>query len=561
MKNILFIIFSTQIFIIFSACSHSKQLVRPESESQKVSLKARDLFLKGLFFQSEGRHNEALVQFYQALHHDSTSPTIYNSIAENHIKLGHYESALILLKNSLSRDENNIETLDLTADTYFRMRKDEEAIAAFSRILELDPYNEDARKYLIFLYEKRNDELGLAEQYNQLNELYGKDASKLEKMAEIYIKYKKYDKALNVYNEILEMDTTSHRTHYLIGNVNRAQKKIESAISSYQKALKFKSNYFPAIQELALIYRSKEEWQQVIDVVDNDDIDIDSTIALPKLLLAESHYYLKNYNEARSILLPILRKGKVPRQAYDLIARVEFESKNYIEAKKYFHKIINDDNKNRFAWLFLGFTYTDMGHPDSAAITYQKALSVFPKDATLLSFYGYSLQEQEKFGEAIPPLTKAIQLDPENINAISSLAVVYENLALFQKCDSLYNVGIERFPDNALLLNNYSYSLSERNIRLEEALSMAQKAINGNPDNAAYLDTIGWIHFKLGHLIEAEKYIKKAVELREDSPVVLEHLGDVYFKLGDTESAKEYWQRSIELEPDNALLRDKMEQI
>ena len=321
MKIFLLTILAVQIIIIFSACSHSKQMVHSESESKKVSLKARDLFLKGLFFQSEGRHNEALVQFYQALHHDSTSPTIYNSIAENHIKLGHYESALILLKNSLSRDERNIETLDLIADTYFRMRNDEEAIAAFKKILKLDPYNEDARKYLIFLYEKRNDELGLAEQYNQLNELYGKDSAKLEKMADIYIKYKKYDEALNVYNEILEMDSTNHRTYYLIGNVNRVQNKTDVAISSYQKSLKFKSDYFPAIQELALIYRSKEEWQKVIDMVDNNDIDIDSTIALPKLLMAESHYYLKNYDEARSILLPILQKGNVPGQAYDLIAQ------------------------------------------------------------------------------------------------------------------------------------------------------------------------------------------------------------------------------------------------
>ena len=209
--------------------------------------------------------------------------------------------------------------------------------------------------------------------------------------------------------------------------------------------------------------------------------------------------------------------------------------------------------------MFLGFTYTDMGHPDSATVIYEKALTVFPTDATLLSFYGYSLQEQEKYGEAIPPLTKAIQLDPENINAISSLAVVYENLALYEKCDSLYSVGIEKFPDNALLLNNYSYSLGERNIRLEEALSMAQKAINSNPDNAAYLDTIGWIHFKLGNLVEAEKYLKRAVDLRDDSPVVLEHMGDVYFELGNFKSAKEYWQKSLDLDQNNETLKLKME--
>lgn len=134
------------LFIIWG-CSHSVKIPSTLKQDSKISLKARDLYLKGLFYQSEGLHNEALVQFYQALHHDSTSPTIYNSIAENHISLGHYESALILLKKAVKKDPNNVETLNLIADSYFRMRNDEKAINTYKKILEINPYHEDARKY------------------------------------------------------------------------------------------------------------------------------------------------------------------------------------------------------------------------------------------------------------------------------------------------------------------------------------------------------------------------------------------------------------------------------
>ena len=559
MKNILILLISLQFVISFYGCSHSRQQLRPETESKPISLRARDLYLKGLFFQSEGRHNEALVQFYQALHHDSTSPAIYNSIAENHIKLGHYESALILLRNSLLLDANNRETLNLLGDTYFRMRKDDEAIATYKRILELNPYHEEARKYLIFLYEKKNDQLNLAAQYAELNELYGADPAKLEKMAEIYIRFKQPEEALQVYREMLKVDSVNHRVYYLMGNLYKSLNNIDEAILNYLQALRFKSDYYPAIHEIAVTYRSQEEWQKVVDFLNHEEILNDNAETFPKLLLAESYYYLKQYDQARDVLLPLLQLNDIPKQAFDLIARVEFEAKNYPQAKKYFYQIIDDDAKNRFAWIFLGFTFTDMGFPDSAAHVYERALTYFPQDAMILAFYGYALQEQKKYNQAIEPLSQALAIDSLNVNALSSLAVVYENLGMYARCDSLYEVGLKRFPDNALLLNNYAYSLSERDKRLDEALIMAQKAIAINPNNAAYLDTIGWVYYKLGQYPEAEQYIRQAVELRDNSAVVFEHMGDVYWQLGDMTQARFYWQKALDLDTDNEDLKLKLE--
>ncbi|MEJ2053690.1 MAG: tetratricopeptide repeat protein [Calditrichaceae bacterium] len=561
MKKIMTILIISQFLFGFWGCSHTSNLTKRDSDDSKISLKARDLYLKGLFYQSEGMYNEALVQFYQALHHDSTSPTIYNSIAENHISLGHYESALILLKKAKSKDPDNLETLDLMADTYFRMRDDENAIKTYKKILELNPYHEDARKYLIFLYEKNKNDLGLAEQYSELNKYYGKDIGNLYKIADIYLKYNKYDEALDAYNKILEMDSLNARTYYFIGNVYKKQNKDKQAEAAYLKALEIKPDFYSAIQDLALLYRNEQKWQQVIDVFENRNYQVDSLRMFPQMLVAESYYYLKNYDKARELILPLLEDKDAPKEIYELIARVELESKNYSAAKDYLHYLLNQERKNRIAWLFLGFTYLDMNQADSAAIVYEKALDIFPDDASLLGFYGSTLQQLERFEEAIPPLKKSLDLNPDNANAVSSLAVAYESLQMFDKCDSVYEAGIERFPENALLLNNFSYSLSERNIRLEDALKMVQKALEISPDNGAYLDTIGWIYYKLGHYNEAEKYIKQAIQMREDSAVVFEHLGDVYFELEEFNLARENWQRALDITPDNSQLKLKLEKI
>ncbi|RMF54915.1 MAG: tetratricopeptide repeat protein, partial [Calditrichaeota bacterium] len=108
------------------------------------------------------------------------------------------------------------------------------------------------------------------------------------------------------------------------------------------------------------------------------------------------------------------------------------------------------------------------------------------------------------------------------------------------------------------LLNNFSYSLAERGIRLEEALEMANRALELEPNNGAFLDTVGWIYFKLGDYQQALYYIKRAVEHREGSAEVLEHLGDVYYQLGEQEKAQEYWQKAYEKDPDNKALKAKI---
>ncbi len=561
MKKTYYILIIFQIMLLILGCSQSKKIISPKRNKSEISFKARDLYLKGLFYQSEGLYNEALVQFYQALHHDSSSSTIYNSIAENHIYLGHFDSALILLRKAEKKDPDNVETLDLMADCYFRLRDDENAINTYKKILKLNPYHEDARKYLIFLYKKTNNEVGLAEQYEQLNEYYGYDSENLNALADIYLKYKEFDKALDTYNRIIKKDSMNFQTQYYIGNVYKVQGKLEEARNAYLKTLDIKPDYYPAIQDLALLYGSEQKWQDVIDVFEDGRFQVDSSKVFPKLLIAEAQFYLKHYDEAREKLLPLLKNNNIPKDVYELIARIELEAKNFSKAKDYLNYLLNQDKKNRMAWLFLGFTYLDTGNVDSAAVIFEQALQIFPEDATVLGFYGSSRQQLGQYKEAMPLLEKSLRLNPDNINAISSLAVVYETLSHFEKTDSLYEAALQRFPDNALLLNNFSYSLCERGIRLDEALEMVKIALKIDPENGAYLDTIGWIYYKLKNYNDAEKYIKKAIEVRENSAVVFEHLGDVYYKLEKYHLAKENWQKALDMQPQNTELKLKLEKL
>jgi tetratricopeptide (TPR) repeat protein len=88
---------------------------------------------------------------------------------------------------------------------------------------------------------------------------------------------------------------------------------------------------------------------------------------------------------------------------------------------------------------------------------------------------------------------------------------------------------------------------------------MSKKAVDLESENSAYLDTLGWIYFKLGDLEKAKFYIWKAIDVGSESAVVHDHMGDIYYHLNDHESAMEYWKKSLELDNSNERVKEKIE--
>ena len=175
--------------------------------------------------------------------------------------------------------------------------------------------------------------------------------------------------------------------------------------------------------------------------------------------------------------------------------------------------------------------------------------------------YGISLNRLGRKDEAIRTMERVLLLEPDNYSAFSLLGMLYDELKIYDKCDTLYERSLKYYPDNPLFLNNYAYSLSERGERLDYALDLAKKAVKAEPDNNAYQDTIGWIYYMMGRYNLALVHIMRSVELGTDSSVVIEHLGDVYQKLGDLQQAKSKWERALELDTENERLKQKIENI
>ncbi|HEY0099389.1 MAG TPA: tetratricopeptide repeat protein, partial [Pyrinomonadaceae bacterium] len=109
---------------------------------------------------------------------------------------------------------------------------------------------------------------------------------------------------------------------------------------------------------------------------------------------------------------------------------------------------------------------------------------------------------------------------------------------------------LSKSPNDATALNNLGYFLTERGERLPEALDMIKRAVKSEPTNPNYLDSLGWVYFKLGQLDEAERYLNDAARRNTRSSTVQEHLGDLHHKRGQTEQARAFWRKAIGLTTD-----------
>ena len=115
----------------------------------------------------------------------------------------------------------------------------------------------------------------------------------------------------------------------------------------------------------------------------------------------------------------------------------------------------------------------------------------------------------------------------------------------YAAAEAHFRQALQLDPGNAMVLNYLGYMLADRGVRLPEALGYIQQAVQRESDNGAYLDSLGWVYFKMDRLPEAMQNLQRAASLKQDDPVVMDHLGEVYFRTGKLQQAEDTWQRAL----------------
>ena len=166
-------------------------------------------------------------------------------------------------------------------------------------------------------------------------------------------------------------------------------------------------------------------------------------------------------------------------------------------------------------------------NPGDAILALSPHVDRFPQDFTIQYLIGTAYYQLKDYQNAEIYLSKALNLFPESRNTKHNLALIYDSIGKWELSDRLYMELIATDSTDAQAFNNYAYSLVEREEDIEFALELAKNAIRLSPNSAPYLDTIGWIYFKMDHFDEAIKYIRESLNLDQENSTIQEHMNEV----------------------------------
>jgi tetratricopeptide (TPR) repeat protein len=208
-------------------------------------------------------------------------------------------------------------------------------------------------------------------------------------------------------------------------------------------------------------------------------------------------------------------------------------------------------------------------YPETVA-TARRAQKLFPDSPNLSMLLAISLSEMRQMPEAVRAFEAAERQyqthDREGLNAsfYMTFGAAAERAGLLEKASALLQKSIALDPDNAAEPLNYlGYLWVDRNQNLEEAGQLIRKALQLRPNQPAYLDSLGWWHFRRGEYAEAEKRLRQALETirREEAAEVYDHLGEVLEKLNRPAEALAAWEAALEIDPNLPGIPSKLQRL
>lgn len=192
-----------------------------------------------------------------------------------------------------------------------------------------------------------------------------------------------------------------------------------------------------------------------------------------------------------------------------------------------------------------------------------EALEMYPLNPEMYYFNGLSKYKLKNYQAAQESLLTGRDLVLDDSKLLSDiqcvLGSVYYKQNIWSEAQVSFDAALIQNPENVTALNNYAYYMARKNVSLAQALSYIQVAIDLVPNSGIYLDTYGYVLFRLKRYDEAEKSLRRAFELIPEDAETAEHLGDCLFFQNKLEEAMKQWQIAVQLGSSSTTLNQKIE--
>ena len=527
---------------------------REDLQLSEKGLKKADAlaqFVQGLIHEEDGNSEKALTAYERVLALDPTGVDAKLSVrlANEYVRRGDVPQGLALLKNAIAAQPTEPLPYVTLAYLYYKeLNKPELALKYARDGVAAAPYDLRTHQALFVVLDAMGDEAKTEKALDQASNIDSKTSDFWFGIGDLY---------LRLYGKGQDEDQID-----LL--------KLQKVTALYEKALALSPDDPGVMARVADYYARIGDVKKAIPLylktVADETRSPETLQADVRMKLARTFSGLGKRTEAIEMLQALIRLNPLSSEAYTMLGAIYVETEDYEQALANFRQALLTGKTEPRNYLRVAQTAMQLKSFPLAIETLIDARARFgsPEFTTLLAIcYSQNGQNEEaltKFEEAV---SEAANYDADTTLTAGfylSYADAAQKAGHIEKTVELVRKSIELDSSKAHEGQNFlGYLWVDRGENLEAAGQLIRQALLAEPNNGAYLDSLGWYYYKTNRFDLALKHLLRAVEnLEKEDPIVFEHLADTYLKLGNKTEAVSYYQKALQLDPKNPALAAKI---
>ena len=467
------------------------------------------------------------------------------------------------------------------------------ALKAAKRWVALDADNMDARKSLTALALQQGD---LDEVVAQMDYMlrHSSDPGETFRMVTVVLaRHENKEAAVDATQQLVDRYPDSYEAWMALSRLAVVADQLDRALAAVERAIELQPDTATAIilkaQVLVRQERKTEATTLLGDAVTRQPDNTELLFAYGRMLLDG-----EDLAGAREQFRKVFTLDPEHADALYSLALLELETGNFKSGEQHLKQLLALKQHVQNAYYYLGYATLEQGKNEEALDWYLKvesgdywaqaqlrAAGIMVKQddipgmqkhmrslrqknremaVQLYIIEGQALTDAGLHEQAFELYARALQHTPDNLDLLYSYSLTAEKLDRLDITETNMRRILEQDPDNVRALNALGYTLADRTERYEEALQYISKAYAKEPDDPAIIDSMGWVHFRLGDLDKAREYLQQAWEMSNDSEIGA-HYGEVLWVLGEHDAAREVWEASRKAMPDNPVLLEVINRL
>ncbi|MFH1897724.1 MAG: tetratricopeptide repeat protein [Candidatus Desantisbacteria bacterium] len=518
MQSINWYIFLVLISLISAGCTHLKPEITEADVYSSYTL--------GAAYEEKGLYEQALKE-YLCVDKVSPNSVVKSSIAAVYFALNKQKEAQVYAEQAIALDPKSTVSHFILGNIYYQKKAFDQAIENFELVVELETENVSAIYLLARSYVLKGNIDSAAINYKKVIELFPSNSLAYLELADMYIDHEQYVEAIALLEKVITINQEEGGVFLTLASIYEFQGDNQKAKTYYQKGLELQPTHIQGRKKLLLLYLGEGNTDAVIEQA-KILLIVEPKDPVTHFILGAA--YKKNglFDDAAGELKAAIGLEKNMSQGYLQLAYIYLHQKKKEEAINILNKAMNFPfNQTTDIALLLGAIYTQDKQ-------YEKAIKIY---RCILWHY------------------------PDNQEAWYQMGMANERLEHIDKSTDCFYKCIKLNPKHANAYNYIGYMYAERKIRLETAVKLIHKALTIEPENGAFLDSLGWAYYQQNNLEEAVNNLERAYKMMSNDPIVTGHLADVYQAMGKNDDAVRLRNRAKELEGNSDAGNDVIQEI